>query len=143
MNATVRRGQTGPVPVGSASTSPPSAFIARIFVDLPSTEAGRLATELATHTSAELFDIAAFGLPDLVCEVGHNPDNPRFGVHGDPWLYFSTNVEVFAEDDDASVEAIASLRSVVEALASMGCSFVTASDFEDVLPNRGRSIAID
>jgi hypothetical protein len=71
-------------------------------------------------------------------EIRSNPD----GGQADGFLGFPLIAELFPRDGSSRADAIAAVSSVLEALHRAGCDFVTAAEFEDELPSRGRNVPI-
>jgi hypothetical protein len=104
---------------------------------------------LAEHLAARLrrpllpwrrrFSIAT---PVLDREVEENDDRsevPSFVSPGDGFLYFPTLVSVFAGEPEADPAVILAVADVLALIDELRLEYVTASDFEDELPNVGRS----
>jgi hypothetical protein len=119
-------------------------LLAKVFVDTRAVD--ELAQHLATRFHGQLDGLPearTVATPVLTLDVMRNEDRPRSHLYlsdNDSFLFFPCVVEAFtAAESDAASAVIPAIAEVLGVLDELGLHYVTASDFEDDLPNAGRS----
>jgi hypothetical protein len=78
--------------------------------------------------------------PILDLDVARNNEEPVGRVpHEDAFLFFRCVIEAFTAEAPADERVIRAVAGVLAALDDSGIAYVTAADFEEHLPNNGRS----
>jgi len=125
-------------PTGTtACVSEKAAFQATVYVDAP--DADELAERLAGSLAATV-EGGTVVTPILDLDVMSNDDSKRpHEVHEEDFLFFPTVVEAFTAEARRDEQVIGAVAGVLAALDDLGLRYVTAADFEEDLPRRGRS----
>jgi hypothetical protein len=114
-----------------------TAIQATVYVDAP--DADELAELLESSLGATV-EGGTLVTPILDLDVIANDDAKSGGVHEeDTFLYFPSLIEAFTVEARAEEQVVGAVAGVLAALDDLGLRYVTAADFEEDLPRRGRS----
>jgi hypothetical protein len=115
---------------------------ATVYVDAEDAQgvADHLARTHLARTLAVTADGSTIVTPILDLEVEHKNEKPVGPVdNDDAFLYFPCVIEVFTAHAPADERVVGAVAGVLAALDGLGLRYVTAADFEEDLPNNGRS----
>ena len=121
----------------NSNVSRRNVFQATIYVDVRDAQevADGLAMKLAATVEGD-----TIVTPILDLDVARNDEKPVGRADKeDAFLFFPCVIEAFTAEAPADERVVGAVARVLAALDELGIGYVTAADFEEDLPNQGRS----
>ena len=115
-------------------------LIATVFVKAACPSKDDLAAVVSDLTPARFNSEAVGSIGNVEVELRKNPDREDLGGPEDSWMYYPILIEFYSDSNevlgDSEVEAI---DTVLDALNSLGATYVTSSELEGKLASNGRN----